>query len=59
VKIVARHTKPFAVFVVGAAQETQPIIDVIETHRDEEVSLCAVRVLNIAGQSNVVPNSAS
>jgi HEAT repeat protein len=46
----------FSLFsLLARAEETQPIIDVIETHRDEEVSLCAVRVLNMAGQSNVVP----
>jgi HEAT repeat protein len=46
----------FSLFsLLARAQETQPIFDVIETHRDEEVSLCAVRVLNMAGQSEVVP----
>jgi HEAT repeat protein len=46
----------FSLFsLLARAGETQPIIDVIETHRDEEVSLCAVRVLNMAGQSDVVP----
>src|ERR1044071_976071 len=46
----------FSLFsLLARAQETQPIIDVIETHRDDEVRLCAVRVLNMAGQSKVVP----
>jgi hypothetical protein len=30
-------------------------MDVIENHQDEEARLCAVRVLNLAGQSSVVP----
>jgi HEAT repeat protein len=46
----------FSLFsLLARAQETQPIIDVIESHRDDEVRLCAVRVLNMAGQSSVVP----
>jgi len=46
----------FSLFsLLARAQETQPIVDVIENHRDEEVRLCAVRVLNMAGQSSVVP----
>jgi HEAT repeat protein len=46
----------FSLFsLLARAQESQPIIDVIESHRDDEVRLCAVRVLNMAGQSNVVP----
>ena len=31
--------------LLARADETLPIIDVIENHRDEEVRLCAVRVL--------------
>jgi HEAT repeat protein len=46
----------FSLFsLLARAQETQPIVDAIENHRDEEVRLCAVRVLNMAGQSGVVP----
>lgn len=46
----------FSLFsLLARAQETQPIIEAIETHRDDEVRLCAVRVLNMAGQSSVVP----
>ena len=46
----------FSLFsLLARARETQPIVDAIENHRDEEVRLCAVRVLNMAGQSDVVP----
>ena len=46
----------FSLFsLLARAEETGPIVDVIENHRDEEVRLCAVRVLNMAGQSGVVP----
>lgn len=46
----------FSLFsLLARAQETQPIVDAIENHRDEEVRLCAVRVLNMAGQTGVVP----
>jgi HEAT repeat protein len=46
----------FSLFsLLARAQETQPIVDAIENHRDEEVRLCAVRVLAMAGQSGVVP----
>jgi len=46
----------FSLFsLMARAQETQPIVDAIENHRDEEVRLCAVRVLAMAGQSGVVP----
>jgi HEAT repeat protein len=46
----------FSLFsLLARAEETQPIVDVIANHRDDEVRLCAVRVLNMAGQSSVVP----
>lgn len=46
----------FSLFsLLARAQETQPIIDTIENHRDEEARLSAIRVLNMSGQSNVVP----
>ncbi|HYX27511.1 MAG TPA: HEAT repeat domain-containing protein, partial [Pyrinomonadaceae bacterium] len=46
----------FSLFsLLARAEETQPIIDAIANDRDEEVRLCAVRVLNMAGQSSVVP----
>jgi len=46
----------FSLFsLLARAEETLPILEAIETHRDEEVRLCAVRVLNMAGQSSVVP----
>jgi HEAT repeat protein len=46
----------FSLFsLLARAGETQPIIDAIENHREDEVRLCAVRVLNMAGQSSVVP----
>ncbi len=37
------------------ANEIQPIIAAIENHKDEEVRLCAVRVLNVAATSEVAP----
>jgi HEAT repeat protein len=46
----------FSLFsLLARAQETGPIVDAIENHRDEEARLSAVRVLNMAGQSGVVP----
>jgi HEAT repeat protein len=46
----------FSLFsLLARAQETLPILEAIETHRDDEVRLCAVRVLNMSGQSSVVP----
>jgi len=46
----------FSLFsLLARAQETEPIVDVIASHRDDEVRLCAVRVLNMSGQSSVVP----
>jgi HEAT repeat protein len=52
-----RHAfEAFSLFsLLARAQETQPIFDAIENHRDDEVRLCAVRVLSMAGQSNFVP----
>ena len=37
------------------ANETGPIIDVIEHHQDEEARLCAVRVISLAGQTAIAP----
>jgi HEAT repeat protein len=46
----------FSLFsLLARANETGPIMDVIENHQDEEARLCAVRVLNLAGQSSVAP----
>jgi HEAT repeat protein len=46
----------FSLFsLLARAQEMQPITDAIQNHRDDEVRLCAVRVLNMAGQSSAVP----
>ncbi len=36
--------------LLAKAGETQPIFDVIETHKDLGVRLCAVRALSVAGQ---------
>jgi HEAT repeat protein len=41
--------------LLAKADETQPILDVIENFGDNEIRLCAVRVLNVAGQADVVP----
>jgi HEAT repeat protein len=46
----------FSLFsLLAKAHETQPIIDAIARHEDQEVRLCAVRVLNVAAQSEVAP----
>src|SRR5437588_11834 len=46
----------FSLFsLLARANETEPIMNVIETHQDEEARLCAVRVLNVAGQAALVP----
>jgi HEAT repeat protein len=46
----------FSLFsLLARAKEVQPIIDVIENHQDDEVRLCAVRVLNVAATSEVAP----
>lgn len=40
----------FSLFsLLARADETGPIFEVIEKHQDEEVRLCAIRVLNISG----------
>jgi HEAT repeat protein len=46
----------FSLFsLLARAKDVQPIIDVIENHKDEDVRLCAVRVLNVAATSEVAP----
>ena len=46
----------FSLFTLLAkANETQPILDAIENHSDSEVRLCAVRVLNVAAQTDIAP----
>ena len=46
----------FSLFsLIARANEVQPIIDVIENHQDDEVRLCAVRVLNVAATSQLAP----
>jgi HEAT repeat protein len=46
----------FSLFsLLARAHETQPIINVIASHVDDEVRLTAIRVLNIAGQNSVLP----
>jgi HEAT repeat protein len=41
--------------LLARANETDPIIDAIQNHRDDEVRLCAVRVLNVAARPEVAP----
>ena len=41
--------------LLAKAKETQPILDIIENYGDNEIRLCAVRVLNVAGQADVAP----
>ena len=46
----------FSLFTLLArANETDPIIDTIQNHKDDEVRLCAVRVLNVAATPEVAP----
>jgi len=46
----------FSLFTLLArANETDPIIDTIQSHKDDEVRLCAVRVLNVAARPEVAP----
>ena len=46
----------FSLFsLLARAHETQPILDAIENHRDDEVRLCAIRVLNVAAQPDLAP----
>lgn len=41
--------------LLARANETAPIINVIENHPDEEARLCAVRVINLAPQPSIAP----
>ena len=46
----------FSLFsLLARANETDPILDTIRSHKDTEVRLCAVRVLSVAGEPEVVP----
>lgn len=46
----------FSLFsLLAKANETEPILDAITNHKDDEVRLCAVRVLNVAGQPDLAP----
>jgi HEAT repeat protein len=46
----------FSLFsLLAKANETDPILDTIRSHKDIEVRLCAVRVLSVAGTPDVVP----
>jgi HEAT repeat protein len=46
----------FSLFsMLAKANETQPILDAIANHKDDEVRLCAVRVLNVAAQPDLAP----
>lgn len=46
----------FSLFsLLAKANETDPILDVIENHSDDDVRLCAVRVLNVAGEPAIAP----
>jgi HEAT repeat protein len=41
--------------LLARAREIEPILDVIRKHKDEEVRLCAVRVLNLAPDASLAP----
>lgn len=46
----------FSLFsLLARAGETQPILDAIKNHRDEEVRLCAIRVLSVAALPETAP----
>ncbi len=46
----------FSLFsLLARAGETQPLLDAIKNHRDDEVRLCAVRVLNVAALPDLAP----
>jgi HEAT repeat protein len=46
----------FSLFsLLARANEVEPILDTIENHVDENVRLCAVRVLNVAARPEVAP----
>ena len=46
----------FSLFsLLARANETQPILDAIQNHKDDEVRLCAIRVLNVAAQPDLAP----
>jgi HEAT repeat protein len=46
----------FSLFsLLARANETDPILDTIQNHKDEAVRLCAIRVLNAAGQAELAP----
>ena len=46
----------FSLFsLLARANETQPILDAIQNHKDDEARLCAIRVLNTAAQPDLAP----
>ncbi|PYS86598.1 MAG: hypothetical protein DMF70_01985 [Acidobacteria bacterium] len=46
----------FSLFrLLARANETDPIIDTIQNHEDDEVRLCALRILNVAARPEVAP----
>jgi HEAT repeat protein len=46
----------FSLFsLLARANETEPILNAIQHHKDEAVRLCAIRVLNVAGQAELAP----
>lgn len=46
----------FSLFsLLARANETDPILETIQNHKDIDVRMCAVRVLSVAGEPDVVP----
>ena len=46
----------FSLFsLLARANKTEPIMDAIQNHKDDEVRLCAVRVLNVAAHPDLAP----
>jgi HEAT repeat protein len=41
--------------LLAKGNETEPILEAIRSHKDEEVRLCAIRVLNVAAQPDLAP----
>jgi HEAT repeat protein len=46
----------FSLFsLLAKANQTDPILETIRSHKDTEVRLCAIRVLSVAAGSEVIP----
>ena len=41
--------------LLARAHQTQPILDILQNHKDDEVRLCAIRALNVAATPDLAP----